>query len=346
MASTIKDVAKMADVSISTVSRVINDSKPVSPEARRRVLHAISVLDYKPNEVARSLVTKKSNIIGVIVSDVGNQYVSQVLRGVEEIGRMYNYDIFLSSSYDDPEVELKFANLFSQKQVEGIIIISEILNQKLLYKLDEFKIPCVVINRFYNIDEAPTVTTNNKAASFNMTDYLINLGHKSIGYVAMRKDMDRTNEKFKIRGYRDAMRAAGLKPSILYCEGLTEKDAMDVFEEHEEDLLGGKYSVLFCSQDLMAIHLMNVMRDHGVEIPEDISFAGFGGTSLSEIYRPKLTTVKEPYYDIGAVAIRKLFKILDEKNPDRDDEMILLPVEIIKRQSVRDLTKEKDESED
>ena len=340
MASTIKDVAKMADVSISTVSRVINDSKPVSPEARRRVLHAISVLDYKPNEVARSLVTKKSNIIGVIVSDVGNQYVSQVLRGVEEIGRMYNYDILLSSSYDDPEVEIKFANLFSQKQVEGIIIISEILNQKLLYKLDEFKIPCVVINRFYNVDEAPTVTINNKAASYNMTDYLINMGHKSIGYVAMRKDMDRTNEKYKIRGYRDAMRAAGLKPSTLYCEGLTEADALELFEE-QDDFRKGKYSVLFCSQDLMAVHLMNVMRDHGMEIPEDMSFAGFGGSTLSDIYRPKLTTVKEPYYDIGAVAIRKLFKMLDKKNTDKSEEMILLPVEIIKRQSVVDLNDKK-----
>lgn len=341
MASTIKDVAKMADVSISTVSRVINDSKPVSPEARRRVLHAISVLDYKPNEVARSLVTKKSNIIGVIVSDIGNQYVSQVLRGVEEIGRMYNYDILLSSSYDDPEVEIKFANLFSQKQVEGIIIISEILNQKLLYKLDEFKIPCVVINRFYNVDEAPTVTINNKAASYNMTDYLINMGHKSIGYVAMRKDMDRTNEKYKIRGYRDAMRATGLKPSTLYCEGLTEADALELFEEHEDDFRKGKYSVLFCSQDLMAVHLMNVMRDHGMKVPEDMSFAGFGGSTLSDIYRPKLTTVKEPYYDIGAVAIRKLFKMLDKKNTDKSEEMILLPVEIIKRQSVVDLNDKK-----
>lgn len=91
----------------------------------------------------------------------------------------------------------------------------------------------------------------------------------------------------------------------------------------------------------MAIHLMNVMRDHGMNIPEDMSFAGFGGSTLSDIYRPKLTTVKEPYYDIGAVAIRKLFKMLDKKNTDKGEEMILLPVEIIKRQSVVDLNDKK-----
>lgn len=340
MASTIKDVAKMADVSISTVSRVINDSKPVSPEARRKVLHAIEVLDYKPNEVARSLVTKKSNLVGVIVSDIGNQYVSQVLRGVEEIGRMYNYDILLSSSYEDPEVELKFAKLFSQKQVEGIIIISEILNQKLLYKLDELKIPTVVINRFYNIEEAPTVTINNKSAAYNMTDYLTMMGHKDIAYVALRKDMDRTNEKYKIMGYKDAMEKSGLKPSVLYAEGTDEASAIEVFNQYEDDFRNKKYSVLFCSQDLLAVNLMNAMRDNGLRVPKDMSFAGFGGAQLSELYRPKLTTVKEPYYDIGAVAIRKLLKSIDSDKTDKmEDETILLPVQIIKRQSVVDLSK-------
>ena len=122
----------MADVSISTVSRVINDSKPVSPEARRRVLHAIEVLDYRPNEIARSLVTKKSNVIGVIVDDIGSSYVSKVLRGVEEVGRMYNYDLLISSSFGDLEAELKFVKLLAQKQVEGIIVISTALNQNLL----------------------------------------------------------------------------------------------------------------------------------------------------------------------------------------------------------------------
>ena len=190
MASTIKDVAKMADVSISTVSRVINDSKPVSPEARRRVLHAIEVLDYKPNEVARSLVTKKSNLIGVIVDDIGSSYVSQILRGVEEIGRMYKYDILLSSSYGDSEIELKFAKLFSQKQVEGIIVISNKLNQKLMYKLEESKIPYINMNRFYNIEDTLTVRIDYEKASYEITKFLQELGHKKIDIIAMKKDID------------------------------------------------------------------------------------------------------------------------------------------------------------
>ncbi|MDO5712927.1 MAG: LacI family DNA-binding transcriptional regulator [Tissierellia bacterium] len=337
MASTIKDVAKMADVSISTVSRVINDSKPVSPEARRRVLHAIEVLDYKPNEVARSLVTKKSNLIGVIVSDIGNAYVSQVLRGVEEIGRMYNYDILLSSSYADPEIELKFAKLFSQKQVEGIIVISEILNSKLMYKLDEFKIPYLVINRFYNIEEAATVSINNKDAAYKMTKYLIDQGHKKIGYVALRKDMDRTNETYKIKGYRQAMGEEDLEPHIIYAEGLEGEAASEIIPEILDDIDTKGITALFCTQDILALSLINEFYDRGIKVPEDISVCGFGGSKLSGMFRPRLTTVKEPFYDIGAVAIRKLLKTIENKEKVVDKETVLLPVQILKRDSVNPL---------
>lgn len=334
MASTIKDVAKMADVSISTVSRVINDSKPVSPEARRRVLHAIEVLDYKPNEVARSLVTKKSNLIGVIVSDIGNSYISQVLRGVEEIGRMYNYDILLSSSYGDPEIELKFAKLFSQKQVEGIIVISEILNSKLLYKLDEFKIPYFVINRFYNIEEAPTVSINNKDAAYKMTKYLLEMGHEKIGYIALRKDMDRTNETYKVKGYRQAMNEADLPTTIIYTEGVDEESTAEIMPE----LLRAKeegVTAFFCTRDVLAIYVINELYDRGIKVPEDLSISGFGGSGISDMIRPRLTTVKEPFYDIGAVAIRKLLKTIDSKGKAVDEETVLLPVEILKRDSVQ-----------
>ena len=116
-APTIKDVAKLAGVSISTVSRVMNESKPVSPESRRKVLDAIKKLDFKPNELARSLVMRKSNMIGVIVKDIGISYMAQIIRGIEEIGRMYNYDILLSSTYGDIEAEHKIIEFMCTKQV-------------------------------------------------------------------------------------------------------------------------------------------------------------------------------------------------------------------------------------
>jgi len=161
MKTTIKDVAKLAGVSISTVSRVINNSKPVSPEVRRKVLDAIKQLDYKPNEVARSLVTRKSNLIGVIVTDIGNSYVAEMVRGIEEVGRMYNFDIILSSSYGNEDAELKFINFLTRKQVEGIILISEKNENKVIDEIQSYRIPFIYINRYYNKYDLPTVSIDN-----------------------------------------------------------------------------------------------------------------------------------------------------------------------------------------
>ena len=335
MASTIKDVAKMADVSISTVSRVINDSKPVSPEARRRVLHAIEVLDYKPNEVARSLVTKKSNLIGVIVEDIGSNFISQILRGVEEVGRMYKYDILLSSSYGDPESEMKFANLLAQKQVEGIIVISNLHNPKLEYKLEESKIPYVVISNFYDIEKF-SATIDYEKASYDMVSYLISKGHKNIASLGIRKDIDRTFEKKKIEGYNRAMEEHGLKKVNMYVEGLGEE-----FVKSEEDTIietvkKEKITAIFASYDTIAIHLINLLLDNNYKTPDDISVTGFGGSYISNIYRPKVTTVKIPYYDIGAVSIRKILKKI-AKEDDNLAENVVLPSEILERESVKSL---------
>lgn len=335
MASTIKDVAKMADVSISTVSRVINDSKPVSPEARRRVLHAIEALDYRPNEVARSLVTKKSNLIGVIVDDIGSAFASKILRGVEEVGRMYNHDILISSSYGDSEIELKFVKLLSQKQVEGIIVISSTLNQKLMYKLEESRIPYINVNRFYNIEEELTVQIDYEKISCDMVEYLISKGHKKIASVAIQKDLDRTQEKTKVNGYKKIVRKNKLYENTIYTMGLKEEDILEISDKIDKAISEG-VTALFCSQDEIAIHIINYLVDKGLKVPEDISVTGFGGTDLTDIYRPKLTTVKLSFYDIGAVAVRRIIKKIEKKDTG-EEERLVLPVRILKRDSVKEL---------
>lgn len=333
MASTIKDVAKMADVSISTVSRVINDSKPVSPEARRRVLHAIEVLDYKPNEVARSLVTKKSNLIGVIVNDIGSTYVSSILRGVEEIGRMYKYDILLSSSYGDSEIEVKFAKLLLQKQVEGIIVISDALNTKLLYKLEESKIPYINVNRFYNVDEHYTVGINNKQGAYTMTKYLVEKGHREIGLVYVKRDFDRTEEKFKEDGFRKAGLEFNLKNHEIGLQGITESDVEEELKNILELIKNG-VTAFVTTHDEIAVHLSNVLQDNGVKIPEEVSITAYGSTNITDIARPKLTSLKVPYYDIGAVAIRTILK---EIKKEESEEKVFLPARIIEKESVKEL---------
>lgn len=336
MTSTIKDVAKMADVSISTVSRVINDSKPVSPEARRRVLHAIDVLDYKPNEVARSLVTKKSNLIGVIVEDIGLNFISRILQGLEEVGKMYNYDILLSSSYKDLKTEVKFANLLLQKQVEGIIVVSNMQNPKLEYKLEEAKIPHVLINNFYQVEKFQASIDFEKASK-NMVELLMKKGHKKIASLAVKKDIDRTLERFKVKGYEKAMEEHNLKKVQLFVDGWQSENIEKEKEKIIKTIKEENITAIFTTYDTLAINLINVLYDNGIKVQEDVSVTGFGGGYLSSIYRPRLTTVKMPYYDIGAISIRQILKTISNKEKEIKGEGVLLPIRILERESVKEI---------
>ncbi|MBC8588765.1 LacI family DNA-binding transcriptional regulator [Paratissierella segnis] len=337
MTATIKDVARLAEVSISTVSRVINDSKPVSPEARRRVLKAIEDLGYKPNEVARSLVTKKSNLIGVIVDDIGNSYVANIVRGIEEIGRMYNYDILLCSSYGDRQIETKFIQVLTTKQVEGIILVSEIVNHEVINNINEYKIPFVYLNRYYDIVDMPTVSMDYTQASKQMMNHLIELGHKKILYITQSMDNDLTIEKRKIKGYMDSINSINEGPHIYEVNGHRISFGYEIGEEVKELVNQNEITAIFCCQDEIAIGLMNYFADNNIKIPDDISIAGFGDITLASIYRPKLTTIREPYYDIGAVAIRRILKVISGEHIE--EKSINLPIQLVIRESTKKINK-------
>lgn len=331
MTSTIKDVAKLAKVSISTVSRVINDSKPVSPEARRRVLSAIEELEYRPNEVARSLVTKKSNLIGVIVGDIGNSYVAQIVRGIEEIGRMYDYDIVLCSSYGSPETETKFVQLLRRKQAEGIILVSEINNPEVVAQIEDYKLPFVYLNKYYNIDKSPTVSIDNFEATKVMMEYLKSKKHSRILYVTQEKDKDITIEALKIKAYEEVMKSWKFEPNILSIDGRTIEDGYEAGAKIKKIIKDKNVTAVFCCQDEIAIGLINYFYDNNIKVPENISVVGYGDISLASIYRPTITTIREPYYDLGAVAIRSLLKKISGESTG--EQTIRLPIQLLERES-------------
>lgn len=332
MSATIKDVAKLAGVSISTVSRVINDSKPVSSEVKEKVLAAIEELGYKPNEVARTLVTKKSYLIGVIVSDIGNSYVAQMVRGIEEVGRMYNYDILLCSSYGDKNTELRFIQLLNRKQVEGIILISEIMNEGIKEQIENSKIPFVYLNRYYHINDFPTVSIDDFDASYEMTNYLISLGHKNIACVSVKNENDCSVENLKMAGYKKAIEEFGEGDEILVCaNGYTIEEGYEIGRDILKFIDEYDVSAVFCSHDELAIGLINFLYDNNIRVPQDISVTGYGDIKIASVFRPKLTTIKEPHYDMGAVAIRRIIKEL--KGEEVDKTQIRLPFQIVKRGS-------------
>lgn len=325
---TIKDVAKLAGVSISTVSRVMNNSKPVSPEARRKVVDAINKLDFKPNELARSLVMRKSNLVGVIVKDIGIEYMAQLIRGIEEIGRVYKYDILLTSSYgDDKQVENSI-DFLATKQVEGLVIITEDVSTEILVKLRETRIPFVILDKYHNYKNIKTVKVDYESEENKLIQSLADDGHENILMIA-GKEENVINESM-IKGYEKAVGTE--KSYVLRIDGTSSDDGYSNAEEAFDIIKKENITAVACVNDEIAIGFINYCVDHGIKVPEDLSVVGFGDNQIASIYRPKLTTVSIPYYDIGAISIRALIKRIKKEGEILEDDWII-DAQINKRES-------------
>lgn len=316
---TIKDVAKLAGVSISTVSRVMNNSKPVSPEARRKVVDAINKLDFKPNELARSLVMRKSNLVGVIVKDIGIEYMAQLIRGIEEIGRVYKYDILLSSSYGEDKQLENSIDFLATKQVEGLVIITEDISTEVLMKLRETKIPFVLLDKYHSYKNIKTVKIDYESEENKLIQSLIQQGHKKILFIA-DKEQNVINDSM-VKGYESAVGAGN--SHILRIDGITSDDGYKMADQAVDLIKKESISAVACVNDEIAIGFMNYCVDNGIKVPDDLSVVGFCDSKIASVYRPKLTTVSIPYYDIGAISIRALIKRIKQEGDILEDDWVI-----------------------
>lgn len=328
---TIKDVAKKAGVSISTVSRVINNSKPVTDEIKRKVLEVIEETGYVPNPLARSLVTKKSQLIGVVVPEVSDSFVNEILNGIEEIARMYNYDILLSNTYSDKNEEMRSINLLRAKQIEGMVMISWNLEKEQIDFIENCGIPTTYISKTARDYDVPTVSVNNEKATYDMTKHLISQGHKKIAFIMTSAD-DTRLEKERLDGYKSALEESDL----VFDENLVRYGGVDYnsgYESAKEMLEKGIVpDAIFVTGDEAAVGAMNAAFDKGFNVPNDISVAGFNDVKIAKMYRPKLTTVHQPLYDMGAVAIRMVIKMINGE--EIEEKKVELPHRIEERESV------------
>ena len=328
---TIKDVAKQAGVSISTVSRVINDSKPVTDEVKQRVLDVIKETGYIPNPLARSLVTKKSQLIGVIVPELSDSFVNEILNGIEEVAKMYNYDILLANTYSNREQELKSINLLRAKQVEGMVMISWSVEEEHVDYIQNCGMPATYISKTARNYDIHTVSTSNKKATYDMTKYLVSKGHEKIAFIMTSKD-DTVLEMERLSGYEDALSENNIKldKTLIKNGGTTYETGYESMKELLDD--GIIPHAAFVTGDEAAIGAINAICDAGYKVPEDISVAGFNDVKIAKMYRPKLTTVYQPLYDMGAVAMRMVIKMIN-KEP-LENKKIELPYRIVERESV------------
>lgn len=332
---TMEDVKNLAGVSISTVSRVINGTRKVSPDKTEAVNKAIEKLGYKPNELARSLVMKRSNTLGIILDDIGYGYMAQYLRGIDEIGKMYKYDILLYSTFGDFEIQKKAVDFLSSKQVEGIIVISEKINNEILYLIKEHEIPYIILDQFYSPDEFKTITIDYKQAMYDMTKHIVDNNHKNIAYVRERSSF--YSSETKENGYQDCVDDCNLESWIFNVADKSIESGYNFLEKNIKKLRDNNITALIADSDTLAIGMLHYFYDNEISIPKEFSVTGFGNTEISEQFKPSLSTVSMPYYDIGAIAVRMLVKILRES--EDFDKSINLKHGIVARETVRNLKK-------
>ena len=319
---TIYDVAREANVSMATVSRVVNGNPNVKPATRKKVLEVIERLGYRPNAVARGLASKRTTTVGVIIPDISNILFAELARGIEDIDTMYKYNIILSNSDQNPDKELHLLNTMLGKQVDGIVFMSGNVTEKLAQEFEKSPVPVVLAGSIDPSGKIPSVNIDYEKAAYESTKNFIDNGHKKIAYV-IGPLHEPINRDKKLSGYRRALEEAGIEFNEAYViEG---DDTYDSGLEAAERILELKErpTALLASQDEMAIGVVHGLQDKGFLIPEDFEVISADNTRLSLMVRPQLSSVVQPLYDIGAVAMRLLTKYMNKEQVD--NHIVILP---------------------
>lgn len=331
MAASIKDVAREAGVSIATVSRVLNDVDVVNEDTKKKVLEAIKKLGYRPNIVARSLKTQRTKTIGILVPDISNQFYPEIVRGTEDVANIYDYNIMLCNSDSDLEKEKEYLRVLKEKMVDGVLYMSSSLEPEILNLINELELATVLIESRDEKGELPSVTIDNKAAAYDATKHLIDCGNKNIAYIGTHKNAQNA-WIMRYFGYEEALKESGLevKEDFLYFGDLK---AQTGYEAVDKILEKGDIDAIFCASDEIAMGAINALREKGISVPEDIDVIGFNDIYVASMFYPRLTTISQPMYDMGSVAMRMLIKVINHKKLDQ--KHFVLPYILVERDSCK-----------
>ncbi|MCG7419757.1 catabolite control protein A [Macrococcus epidermidis] len=325
MTVTIYDVAREAKVSMATVSRVVNGNPNVKPATRDRVNEVIKRLNYRPNAVARGLASKKTTTVGVIIPDISNVYYSELARGLEDIATMYKYQTIISNSDNDAQKEQEIFNNLLSKQVDGIIFLGGTLSKETTNIIKTSSVP-VVVSGTHDLDASlPAVNIDYVNASKEITEKFVQDGVKKFAFVG-----GGYSEKAQI----DILE--GMK-SVLSANNI-ELDESSIYIGQEQYLDGEKAyeaiksqnpEVIMCISDEQAIGIVHAAQDDGKDIPNELQVISFNNTRLVKMVRPKLSSVMQPLYDIGAVGMRLLTKYMNDEQIE--ESKVTLPYSIVYR---------------
>lgn len=329
---TILDVAKLANVSVATVSRVINQQGGVKKETEEKILQAIDELKYIRNAVARSMVMKETKTIGVIIPDINNPFFPLVVLGIEQKAREHGYFPILSSTNESEKVEKELINVFIERGVDGVIITTANEQGKYLKKLIDLQIPVVAVDRAIHHFEIDTVLVGNLEGAYQATRHLIQQGHRDIAIICGPLHTTPGHERYQ--GYKKALEEYGLplNPEWIGQGDFRESSGFSITQEFSQ--LAQRPTAIFSSNNLMTIGCLKALQETDWLLGKDVSLIGFDDIEIATFINPKLTVVSRPMKNLGELAFQLLHERMRTKEPYSKRELILSP-ELKIRESCR-----------
>jgi LacI family transcriptional regulator len=319
--ATMKDVAQRAGVSPSTVSHVMNETRFVSQQLRDRVLHAMKELNYQPSAVARSLRTKRTQVIALVIPDITNPYFPEVARGVQDVAEENEYSVILCNTDRIRGRELRFLKALRGQQVDGLILNPSEVTFGDLQDLQDAQIPVVLIGSQIDHPDLDVVMVNNVQGAYDAVSHLIDLGHRRIGLVGGPRAASSGEQRFQ--GY---IRALATHDIPIDEEIITEgRFTREGGHESMKRLLAlqSPPTAVFASSDVMAIGALMAIQEEGLQVPNDVSLVGFDDIAEASTTTPKLTTVSQPKYQTGKVAAQLLFDRVEGTSPGERQKIVL-----------------------
>jgi len=338
--STIKDIAKIAGVSDSTVSRALSNYPHVNEGKRKKIQQIAEELGYYPNIHAKNLRIKKSQDIGLIIPEIQNPFYASVTRGIEDYANKNGYNLLLCNSDFDPVKEAKYVDLLLSKQIDGLIVFPTMLITKKISTLKKRNIPFVLVDFDAHNLYVNCIYADQQYGAYIAMKYLFERGHTNIIYYNYEKGVVPSGEQME-KGYRQALREANIKfkKNFIYTVNSIDKKTLN---ERTYQLLSKKktmgYTAIICVGDIFALSLYEIAPTLGIKIPDDLSVIGYDDTFICPFLNPPMTSINQPQYELGKQVIELLLRQIESDSNWQYQTIRLIPW-IAERNSVSDLTK-------
>ena len=315
MAISIKDLARIAGVSHSTVSRALRNSPLIPHATSARIQELARQHGYTASAIARSLVTQKTQAVGVVVTTIADPFNGEVLSGIEEAAKEHGYSVILANSQADPEREVAVVRSFQERRVDGILVASSRVGAQYASLLADLDIPIVLLNNQHPDEFVYSITIDNIDGAYKATRHLLDLGHKRIGYIGDRFGLQSDTQRY--RGYQKALREAGVAADpelVIQGDG---KPGGGASGARHLFALDKRPTAIFCYNDMTALGVYDAARQAGITIPQHLSVVGFDDLFFAALLQPPLTTVHQPREALGLRGMAMLLSLLNGETPPK-----------------------------